>query len=344
MVGLFGHHLPLHPSCHAPQAVTWIEQLLTKGVSNQFSIAIQLPVGRHSYGIATKKVRLLTVDVSEARHVSMTWVSPLVHLVEVTLKCGITLPTVVVAGHKLPHQAIVISKAVWKTGRSGIEQNGVAIDCGGIYENDFCIKLDGLLSQAIDHTHTYGLSFLLVVNNRLHHRIGAQGQVARLLRPRQSRGIGGKIAPINTTSVAHILVHALRPSLIQVDLLRIGEVGTATLHQVPLGTVHFLELLLVIPLDATQFKTWLHHLVGKDIQAISTSSKAHKGLHIGIPGLHVFVPNRPIHCIAIASRSLKIKVRPALRPSGPKQGLASDVVASKPAERLLLDVGLLVLS
>ena len=120
----------------------------------------------------------------------MTRVSSLIHLVEIAFKCSIALSTVVVAGHKFSHQIVVIPKAVWKTGRGGIEQDGIAIYRGSIDENDFRIKLDGLLSQAIDHAHAYGLAFLLVVNNRFYHRIGAQGQVARLLCPRQSRGIG----------------------------------------------------------------------------------------------------------------------------------------------------------
>ena len=128
------------------------------------------------------------------------------------------------------------------------------------------------------------------------------------------------------------------------DLLGVGEVGTATLHEVPLSTIHFLELLLVIALHATQFKTRLHHLIGKHVQAIFTSGKTHEGLHIGVPRFHVFVSNGPIHRIAIASGSLKIIVRPALRASCPEQGLAPYVVAPKPAKRLLLDVGLLILS
>ena len=199
------------------------------------------------------------------------------------------------------------------------------------------------MRESVNHAHADGFPFLLVVNNRFDHRIRSKGQVARLLRPRQSRGVGGKISPINTATVAHVLVHALRPPLIQVDLLGVGEVGTATLNEVPLRTIHFLELLLIIALDAAQFKTGLHHLIGKHIQTVSTSCKAHKGLYISVPGFHVLVANGPIYGITVASGAFKIIVRPALRASSPEQGLAPDVVAPKPAEWLLLDVRLLIL-
>ena len=285
----------------------------------------------------------MAIHIAEARNVGMPRVPPFVGLIQKALIGGIALASVVVAGHEFSHQTVVITQAVWKTSRSGIEQNRIRIDRRGIHENDFCIKLDGLLCESVNHAHADGLAFLLVVNYRFYHRIRSKSQIARLFRPRKGRGIGRKIAPINTSSVAHVLVHALGPPLIQMDLLGIGEVRTATLNKVPLGTIHFLELLLVVALHATQFKARLHHLIRKHVQAISTSSKAHKGLHIGVPRFHVFVTNGPIHRIAIASGTFKIIVRPALRASCPEQGFTPYVIAPKPAKRLLLDIWLLVL-
>ena len=62
---------------------------------------------------------------------------------------------------------------------------------------------------------------------------------------------------------------------------------------------------------------------------------------MAVPFFDVFVANRPIYGKAIAGRSLKVKVGPALYLTCPKQGLASHLVAPNPIERLFLYVRVL---
>ena len=66
-----------------------------------------------------------------------------------------------------------------------------------------------------------------------------------------------------------------------------------------------------------------------------------KFLDMAVPFFDVLVANRPVYCEAIASRTFKVKVGPALHLSRPHEGFSSHLVASDPIKGLFLHVGML---
>ena len=59
---------------------------------------------------------------------------------------------------------------------------------------------------------------------------------------------------------------------------------------------------------------------------------------MAVPFFDVLVANRPIYCEAIASRSFKVKVGPALYLSSPHQRLSPYLIASDPIKGLFLHI------
>src|SRR5690606_18772321 len=60
---------------------------------------------------------------------------------------------------------------------------------------------------------------------------------------------------------------------------------------------------------------------------------------MAIPGSQIRVPDRPINRKAVSCRPLKIQIAPSLHLSGPKQRLATGLIAPDPIEGFVLYVG-----
>ena len=63
---------------------------------------------------------------------------------------------------------------------------------------------------------------------------------------------------------------------------------------------------------------------------------------MSVPGREVVVSDRPVHGETITCRAFEVDVRPTVRVPRPRERSSADLVATYPVERLLLDVGVLI--
>src|SRR5690606_12345932 len=114
----------------------------------------------------------------------------------------------------------------------------------------------------------------------------------------------------------HRLVHTLRASLLGVDGLRIGDVCTAGLYEMPIVVV-FLQTFLEVLFNATHFKS-RHALAIREFRkSIFVACNTSELFNMRVPGLQIFVANRPVDSKTVACRTFKIEVAPALGLSCP---------------------------
>src|SRR5690625_3168657 len=79
------------------------------------------------------------------------------------------------------------------------------------------------------------------------------------------------------------------------------------------------------------------------VEAVLVTGPADKLLHFGVPGCDIIVGDRPLDAEAVTSRSVKIIATPALATACPDKRFPTLLIAPDPVERLLLDVGLLLI-
>ena len=95
----------------------------------------------------------------------------------------------------------------------------------------------------------------------MHNRKRPDGKIPSFQSPWNGRCIAAEIAAEYTTPVAHGLILAFVSSLLNMYLLRIGNMCTTGLYQMTIGKI-FLEAFFKIMFNTTHFKTRHHFTVG----------------------------------------------------------------------------------
>ena len=109
---------------------------------------------------------------------------------------------VVVEGYILAQYSTVVPQSIRETAGGGIQQNRIGIECCCIDKEHVRVKFFDFLGQTVDDAHACSFAFGLVVDHRMHYRIRADGQVARLKRPRNGGRVGTEVASKRTSSLA----------------------------------------------------------------------------------------------------------------------------------------------
>ena len=135
--------------------------------------------------------------------------------------------------------------------------------------------------------------------------------------PGQCRRISAKIPTIDATTIAHILILAFISSLLYMDRLRIGDMRTSGLYQLPFGII-LRKVFFKILLDAAHFKTRHHFAIGQFGQTIFVPGDAYKFFNVTIPRFDILIPDGPVYCESISNRSFKIEITPTLCLPGPQ--------------------------
>ena len=112
---------------------------------------------------------------------------------------------------------------------------------------------------------------------------------------------------------------------------------TAALDHVPLSKrAH--DFGLRVFFDVVHFPRGEKFAIGQRLEAVVIAADASEAFDVRIPRGEFVVGDRPL-AEAVACGAFKIKTAPALRLSGPDQGLAADLVAADPVVGFFLFVG-----
>ena len=175
----------------------------------------------------------------------------------------------------------------------------------------------------------------------MHHRIGAEGHFSGFGGPGQSGSITTEIATQRATPLTQGTVGTLAPALLQVDGLRLGNVGTTTNDHGPRTAVFLGHRLAEVLLHAIHLVRRQKLAIGQLGQPIAVATDACKFFYVAIPRRNVGIANRPVYGETVAGGAFKIEFRPALGLPGPKQRLTTHLVAPNPVKRFFLDVRVL---
>ncbi|EKB47972.1 hypothetical protein B879_03433 [Cecembia lonarensis LW9] len=128
---------------------------------------------------------------------------------------------------------------------------------------------------------------------------------------------------------------AFCPALLQVNFLRFGDMGTATMDQMAILVI-VLNDFLKMPFYTTQVKRLQKLSIRQLGQSIIVACNPRKFFYMAVPWGQVFITNGPINGISVSGRPFKVQIRPSLRLSGPKQRLPSHLISPCPLKRLFL--------
>src|SRR5690606_29023025 len=209
--------------------------------------------------------------------------------------------------HISAQQAVVVAKAIGKTCRSGIKQDKVGIQRGGVDKNDGCKKINGFLAPGVDDFYADSFSPGLVVEDGLHDGKWAQRQLAGLLGPGQSSGVAGEIATKRAPPLAEQPVLAWHASLFPLDCFGFGQMFGAGTDDVAAGKMSIhgpAEVILycVERISGEKFP------IGQLRYSVPVAGYAGKFFDIAIPGCKIPITDRPVDGKSVPCWALKVKI------------------------------------
>ena len=236
----------------------------------------------------------------------------------------------------VPEHPTRVGEAVREAGRLGVEQDAGGRERRGAEEDQTAGVLARLFRRRVHDAHAGDPALGRVVDERMHHAVGDDGEPPRRPRGGERGGLAREIRPGGAAPLAGAAVVA-RQAVVQ----GLGEDRHAADGEPPVGK-GALEPRLHELLARVHLHRRLELPVRELRQAQLLPAHADEAFHVAVPGRHVGVANRPVDAMPVPQIRLEIEVAPPVHLPPPDQRLSAHLVSLNPGERLVLDVGIAV--